>query len=99
AGFFTGELAEARKRMRRLCAQAEDHGDLYTPVNLRTSLSITLTLAAGDPEGARKDRAEGMARWTQAGFHVQHWQAMAYGADIEAYEGRHRQAYDEFMAK
>jgi hypothetical protein len=99
AANFIGEMAEARRRIQRLCAQAEDHGDLYTSVNLQTSISITLALGAGDPAKARQERDRGMARWTQDGFHVQHWQATVYGSDIDVYEGRPAEAYDQLMAK
>ncbi|HEX4446658.1 MAG TPA: protein kinase [Polyangiaceae bacterium] len=96
---FMGDLSESRRRVARLCAQAEDHGDVYTPVNLGATLGITLALAAGRPDQARASRDQSMARWTQTGFHVQHWQAMAYGADIDAYEGEPLRAYDAFMAQ
>ena len=98
AQFFMGDLREAKARMVRLCAQAEDRGDLYIPVNLRTSIAITFALSVAEPERARRERDEAIVGWTQAGFHVQHWQVMVYGPDVDVYEGAFERAYDTFKA-
>jgi hypothetical protein len=39
-----------------------------------------------------------VAQWTPKGFHVQHWQALIYGVDIDVYEGQPGRAYDAFLA-
>jgi hypothetical protein len=96
---FLGELNEARRRMARLCAQAEDRGDLYIPVNIQTSMSITMGLVIGEPERARAICDRALAQWTQDGFHVQHWQAMVYRPDIDVYQGEPVRAYETFMAQ
>jgi tetratricopeptide (TPR) repeat protein len=98
ASYFLGDVSEARKSLARLCSRAEERGDIYTPVNLRTSLAITLALLDGDPGRARRDLASAMAQWTQTGFHVQHWQAMVYGADIDVYAGEADRAYEAFRS-
>jgi eukaryotic-like serine/threonine-protein kinase len=95
---FMGQLREAKARMERLMAQAEDNGDLYVPVNLKTSSWITLALADGQPERARAAVNEAVAKWSQSGFHVQHWQALLYGAEVDAYEGHGGRAYDRVVA-
>ena len=96
---FLGELNEARRRMARLCAQAEDRGDLYIPVNIQTSMSITMGLVIGEPESARAICDRALAQWTQDGFHVQHWQVMVYRPDIDVYQGEPLRGYDAFMAQ
>ncbi len=98
AHLFMGNFSEATARITRLCAEAEDRGDLYIPVNLKTSAAISLALAAGEPERARRALSEATAQWSQTGFHVQHWQAIVYGADIDAYEGRPERAYEQLRA-
>jgi eukaryotic-like serine/threonine-protein kinase len=97
-GFFLGDLNETAKRASRLCAEAEDRGDLYTTVNLRSSVCIHLSLAADQPEEARRELREALAQWSQTAFHVQHWQAVAYGADIDLYVGESGRAYERFMS-
>jgi eukaryotic-like serine/threonine-protein kinase len=92
--YFLGEVKELVRRQARMVADAEDRGDLYTIVNFAATTMITTYLAADDPEGARRSAHEGMAQWSQAGFLVQHWQAMAFGPDIDLYVGDCAAAYD-----
>jgi hypothetical protein len=95
---FLGNFEEARTRISRLVRHAEDRGDLYVPVNLKTSGGITLALVNGEVERARRYLNEAVAQWTQTGFSVQHWQALVYGSDLDAYEGNPGRAYDRFAA-
>jgi tetratricopeptide (TPR) repeat protein len=94
----TGALREAFRLMNRVCAVAEERGDRYALVNMRTSITIACHLAAGEPERAEHDLADALEQWTQKGFHVQHWQALVYGSDIELYLGRRERAYERFVA-
>jgi hypothetical protein len=82
--------------MQRLCAEAEERGDLYTLVNLQTSGSMRALLAADDPERARTRSRDAVARWPKGRFYVQHWQAMAYEPDIDLYVGDGDRAYERF---
>jgi len=93
-----GEIPEAFRLMNRLCAFAEERGDRYAVVNMRTSTTVWYHLAAGEPERAQRDLADALAQWTQRGFHVQHWQALAYGSDIELYLREPERAYHRLMA-
>jgi hypothetical protein len=97
--YFTGQIVENRRRMERLLAAAEDRGDLYTLVNLRTSTEIRSWIADDDPEGGRRAVEAALGQWTQKGFLVQHWQAMVYGVDLDLYAGEPVAAYERFMAK
>jgi hypothetical protein len=94
---FLGDMKETARRAQRMIMDAEDRGDRYTTVNLRTSLGIQTALAFDDPEAARRESALGLSQWTQTGFHVQHWQAMIYDADTELYVGNAGRAYERFM--
>ncbi len=89
-----GDLHEATSLRERLLVDAEERGDLYTIVNLHTRATVFLSLAADDPELARRHLREAMAQWSQTGFTVQHWQAMHYEAEIELYVGDAVRAYD-----
>jgi serine/threonine protein kinase len=98
AQFFLGDLRGASERVTRLCALAAERGDLYTPVNLLTSVGVNLSLAADEPERARRDVSEALAKWSQSGFHLQHWQAMTFGSEIDLYTGESA-AYERFVAQ
>jgi hypothetical protein len=81
-----------------MLAQAEQRGDRYTAVNLRTSAAITTALAEDDPETARRHRTEALAQWPRERFFVQHWQAlMAMGPDVDLYVGDPAAAYESFQ--
>jgi serine/threonine protein kinase len=92
-----GDLREAALLHDRLLRDAEERGDLYTIVNLHTRATIFLSLAADDPDLARRRLRESMAQWSQTGFLLQHWQAMHYEAEIELYVGDAARAYDRIV--
>ena len=93
-----GRLDEVADRVNKMCAMAEDRGDLYTLVNMRTTCGIMASLRADDPDRARRDVDLAMAQWSQSGFHVQHWQAMVYGGSIDLYLGEFEKPYQAFVA-
>ena len=95
--YFSGEIRELARRQARVLADAQDRGDLSTVVNFAATTTITTHLAADDPESARRSLREGMAQWSQTGFLVQHWQAMAFEPDIDLYLGDGAAAYDRLM--
>jgi hypothetical protein len=94
--FFLGDPKECIAREERLYAEACDRGDLLTTVNMRTSTHVRKWLAADAPDRARRDVREALADWSQAGFLVQHWQAMVYAPDIDLYVGDGAAAYERF---
>jgi serine/threonine protein kinase len=95
--YFSGHIKELVRRQGRAVADAQDRGDLYTTVNFAATTTMTIHLAADDPEGARTRAREGMAAWSQTGFLVQHFQAMTYEPDIDLYIGDGAAAYDRVM--
>jgi hypothetical protein len=94
--YFSGHIKELARRHARVVADADGRGDLSTKVNVATTTGITSLLAADDPEGARRQAREALDQWSQRAFFVQHWQAMAFVADIDLYMGRGAQAYEDF---
>ncbi len=91
---LTGKLHEASTRYHRLLLEAEERGDLYSLVNLRTRTAVALSLAADDPDGARKALQESISKWSQKGYLVQHWQTMHYESEIELHVGNGARAYE-----
>jgi tetratricopeptide (TPR) repeat protein len=91
---LTGKLHDASLRHHRLLVEAEERGDLYTLVTLRTRVAVALALAADDPDAARRSLLEAMTKWSQKGYLVQHWQAMYYEGEIELYVGNGGRAYE-----
>jgi hypothetical protein len=93
ATVFLGDLVEVRRRHGRMLADAEQRGDLLTIVRLQTSPSVVLSLAADDPEAARRHNRG--ATWKQSEFSTQHWQEMRSEAEIALYMGDGEAAYEQ----
>jgi hypothetical protein len=85
--FFLGKLREEARRAQDLLRDAEDRGDVYTIVSVRSTVMVDVCLAADDSEGARRHAREAAALWTRSGFHVQHWYVMWSEVKIALYEG------------
>ena len=83
---FMGEVGEVTRRLPGLLAAAVDRGNLYAATELRTRTNL-VWLAADDPEGARREIAEAMRRWSHGAFHRQHYNALLAQADIALYTG------------
>src|SRR6185312_15400491 len=79
--FWMGDLEAAKARMAELLAEAEDCGDLYTMVSLRTSNLLRCRLADDDPERARREMDDALAAWKGESFFLQHWQGAVYGRE------------------
>ncbi len=94
--YYLGDLGASLKRSRKLLAQAEERGDLYTAVNLRSTSVAAAHLADDDVEAARTSVRSALAQWPQTGFSVQHWHEMLYDAYIDLYAGEGHAAYDRF---
>jgi serine/threonine protein kinase len=92
--YFLGDLKELTQRYTRLVADAEDRGNLFMSVNVRTSSATTVWLAADDPDRARRELRDAMALWAQGKFSTQEWRATMFGADIDLYVGDVAKAYE-----
>ena len=85
--YYMGDLPALRRRAIELLAEAEQRNDFYIVVNLRTTSMVDISLAADEPEAARRHIREAMDRWSMSGFLVQHWKAMVWGTETELYAG------------
>ena len=82
-----GDLAALRRRWPVLLQEAQERGDLYAITTLNTFFMTLLRLADDDPEGARRELAAVMGRWSHRGFHVQHGNALRAEVHIDLYRG------------
>jgi hypothetical protein len=88
-----GDLAAVRRRWPVLLQEAQERGDLYAITTLNTFFMALLRLADDDPEGARRELAAVMGRWSHRGFHVQHGNAFRAEVHIDLYRGDGRAAW------
>ncbi len=88
-----GNLSEVKTRTKRLLADAEQRGDLYTAVNLRASHPMAAWIAADDAQGARRHLKDAVANWSHSRFLVQHWQCMLWEAEAHLYSNDGERAW------
>jgi hypothetical protein len=87
-----GELREASRHLPPLLASARERGNFYLELELDTRM-ILVWLAADDADGAERRGREGIARWSQRGFHRQHYSHALMRVQVALYRGRGREAW------
>jgi serine/threonine protein kinase len=90
---FLGEHRELARLHTVLLAEAEELGDHHTSVQLRDGSLAIMWLAADDPDGARRNIEESMARWPSDRYLLQHWHRLYGEGEIELYLGDGAKAY------
>ena len=90
---FLGEHHELARLHPVLLAEAEELGDHHTSVQLRDGSLAIMWLAADDPDGARRNVEESMARWPSDRYLLQHWHRLYGEGEIELYVGDGANAY------
>jgi hypothetical protein len=84
---FMGQVVEINRRLPRLLQEARERDDLYEETNLSLGIRTFVSLGADEPERARDELADVMAKWSQQGFHVQHMNRLCDEAQIDLYQG------------
>ncbi|HEX6837027.1 MAG TPA: hypothetical protein VF334_10670, partial [Polyangia bacterium] len=92
-----GELGEVERRVARLVDEARTTDDLSLLVNVRVGFPPLARLAHDDVADARRDAEEAMRRWSQRGFHRQHWSALFAAASFDLYEGKGEAAWQRLL--
>jgi len=83
---YLGEMREISLRVPVLLSAAEKRSNLYELTDLRTRVNL-FWLLNDDADEARRQVIEAMQKWTQKGFHRQHYNALLALAQIELYMG------------
>jgi tetratricopeptide (TPR) repeat protein len=91
---FLGEMADLTDRYTRALADAEERGNLFMSVALRTSTAASVWLAADDPDRARRELREAMAQWGQKKFSSPEWRAIVSETEVDLYVGDGASAYE-----
>ena len=71
-----GRAREVSRRVPALLADARSRGNLYIATELCTRSNF-VWLAADDPDEGERETVESIERWSQKGFHRQHYSAHA----------------------
>lgn len=91
---FLGDMTDLTDRYTRAIAEAEERGNLFMSVALRTSTAASVWLAADDPAKARRELREAMAQWAQKRFSSPEWRATLSEAEVDLYVGDAPAAYE-----
>jgi tetratricopeptide (TPR) repeat protein len=83
---YLGELGEVSRRVPELLADARRRGNLYLATELCTRSNYVWLIADAPDEGER-EAIEAAARWSQKGFHRQHYSAMLARVQTALYRG------------
>ena len=97
--FYLGDVAELSGRLVVLLKEARERDALYAETNLRTRLAYLTLLASDDTAGAEREVREGMERWSQRGFHNQHYYEMVATCDILLYAGDGATAWTRVVSR
>jgi eukaryotic-like serine/threonine-protein kinase len=83
---YRGELRELCRQVPPLLANARSSGNLYIATELCTR-SNYVWLTADDPDEGERETIDSIARWSQKGFHRQHYSAMLARVQTALYRG------------
>jgi hypothetical protein len=97
--YYEGRLDELARRLPPILAEAEDRGDLFTATSIRIATQHVVLIAGGRSDEARVNADEAMARWSQAGFQMQHRYALLTHVEIDLSQGRYREAHARLERK
>jgi hypothetical protein len=89
---YLGELGEVSRRVPALLSDARRRGNLYLATELATRSNF-VWLAADDPDTGEREATDAIARWSQRGFHRQHYSAMLARVQTALYRGDGRAAW------
>jgi hypothetical protein len=94
-----GHFAELSRIMPQLRRSARERGDLYASLVMRSGMGCLSTLAADEPERAREDITEAHAKWSQQGFHLQHYWELYGRSLVDLYVGDGRTVLDRLTSR
>ena len=92
---WMGEVKELGARLDRAVREALDRGDLAASTAYRVGTLNLAWLRSGDAAAARALVDEATRGWTVSARHNQHYWAFFARAQIDLYEGKAREAYEQ----
>jgi serine/threonine protein kinase len=84
---FMGHIAQLAPRAQKLLTDARERGHLFAETDLRARLLTLVWLAQDKVETAADNADDALGRWTQQGFHLQHYNHLLALAQCDLYRG------------
>nr|PZN19137.1 MAG: hypothetical protein DIU78_21565 [Pseudomonadota bacterium] len=95
---FMGEIPAIARRVPELVERARERGNLHAECVIRVRLSTLLSLSKDDPEGGIAETEAVMRRWSQEGFHMQHYNELLAHLNCALYSGHAERAMQHLLA-
>jgi hypothetical protein len=89
---YQGEFRELSQQVPPFLASARSSGNLYIATELCTRSNF-VWLAADEPDEGEREAVESIERWSQKGFHRQHYSAMLARVQTALYRGNAEAAW------
>lgn len=86
--FFMGRFQEIFERAFVGVKEAQERGNLYAETSLRTRVSYINYLILDEPDSAMNEIDEAMEKWSQSGFHAQHYYSCLARGEIFLYSNK-----------
>lgn len=84
---FQGSYAVIERRLPQLLREVQERGDLYAETNLRSRVTWVVWLVRDEPTLAEEEVSNCLERWSQQGFHLQHYWHMIGTVEVGLYTG------------
>jgi hypothetical protein len=83
--WYLGRVSQIDERLPTLLRESQDRGDLYAATSFNTFFTPMCRLVADDVEAAARVAHNALERWSQQGFHFQHYFRLFASVQIELY--------------
>ena len=93
SAFYLGRMKDQIRLVERGRREADERGDLFASTYVRSGLAIMSWLARDDVEGARREVADTMQRWSQRGYFLAHFWCFIASAQTDLYAGEAERTY------
>ena len=96
---FLGDIDSLTLQVKRNLKNAHESGDLYAELGACSGLSNITFLLEDKPDEARSLANDAISRWSQTGFHLQHFLDLYAQTQIDLYEGKGQEAWARIEGK
>ncbi len=84
---FLGQIRKILDQLPAIVKDASERGDLYSESTLKSSVGWLMRLAQDRPDEAEADIRWSRERWSQEGFHMQHFMQLTGRVETALYRG------------
>jgi len=95
--WYLGRVGEMARRLPGILRAAQERGDLYAFTTCRTYFTPMEHLARDEPDRALQEGEQSLRRWSQRGFHFQHYFQLFAATQVRLYAGDAEAAHERLV--